>query len=158
MPPRGASQFAQGGESEEGPTYGWTSSLLAWCQLIPDALELSRSRPRAWQRLSVLQGACSAGLAVAPSLTLGFSTASDRCQSARRLPSTSPGGRDERNITQRRIGQQVEVGRYEIPTGERVLVGRRIDGEVHIFDCPRSGRGRRYFVEKGFESKAELRC
>ena len=59
-------------------------------------------------------------------------------------------------ITQRRTGQAAEVGRYETPAGERVLVGRRIDGEVHVFDCPRSGKGRRYFVEAGFESKAEL--
>ncbi len=58
--------------------------------------------------------------------------------------------------TQCRTGQPVEVGRYKTPSGERALIGRRIDGEVHIFDCPRSGRGRRYFVEAGFDSKAEL--
>ena len=59
-------------------------------------------------------------------------------------------------ITQRRTGQPVEVGRYKTPAGERALIGRRIDGEVHVFDCPRRGRGRRYFVEAGFDSKAEL--
>ncbi len=58
--------------------------------------------------------------------------------------------------TQSRTGQPVEVGRYKTPAGERALIGRRIDGEVHVFDCPRSGRGRRYFVEAGFDSKAEL--
>lgn len=57
---------------------------------------------------------------------------------------------------QRKTGQPVEVGRYETSAGERVIVGRRIDGEVHVFDCPRQGRGRRYFVEGGFESQAEL--
>jgi hypothetical protein len=54
------------------------------------------------------------------------------------------------------IGKPVELGRYEIPSGERVLVGRRIDGVVHVFDCPPAGRGRRYFVEAGFHSLAEL--
>jgi hypothetical protein len=54
------------------------------------------------------------------------------------------------------IGKPVELGRYEIPTGERVLVGRRIEGIVHVFDLPQSGRGRRYFVEAGFHSLAEL--
>ena len=43
-----------------------------------------------------------------------------------------------------------------MPDEARVLVGRRIDGIVHVYDYPRSGRGRRYFVESGFESKAEL--
>ncbi len=55
-----------------------------------------------------------------------------------------------------RIGKQVELGRYEIASGERVLVGGRIDGVVHVFDCPQGGRGRRYFVEAGFRSLAEL--
>ena len=48
------------------------------------------------------------------------------------------------------------LGRYETPEGGRVLVGRRIEGQVHIYDYPANGSGRRYFVEKGFESKAEL--
>lgn len=51
---------------------------------------------------------------------------------------------------------QVELGRYETPAGERVLLGRRIEGVVHVFDWPAAGRGRRYFVEAGFASKAEL--
>lgn len=50
----------------------------------------------------------------------------------------------------------VELGGYETPEGPRVLIGRRIEGEVHVYDAPRSRRGRRYFVEAGFESKAEL--
>lgn len=51
---------------------------------------------------------------------------------------------------------RVELGRYEIPGGERVLVGQRIEGVVHVSDWPASGRGRRYPVEVGFESFAEL--
>lgn len=60
-------------------------------------------------------------------------------------------------VTQSSTGQPVELGRYSIPEeGERILVGRRIDGKVHVFDYPGGRRGRRYFVEAGFGSKAEL--
>jgi hypothetical protein len=52
-------------------------------------------------------------------------------------------------------GARVELGRYETPEGERVLVGRRIEGEVFVYDHP-VGQGRPYFVERGFDSKAEL--
>ncbi|MEX2105557.1 MAG: hypothetical protein WD810_01530 [Solirubrobacterales bacterium] len=53
-------------------------------------------------------------------------------------------------------GSHVELGRYVTPAGHRVLVGRRIDGIVHVFDWPASGRGCRYLVEAGLSSKAEL--
>jgi hypothetical protein len=49
-----------------------------------------------------------------------------------------------------------ELGRYSLTDEERVLVGRRIDGEVFVYDYPRDGQGRGFFVESGFESKAEL--
>lgn len=49
-----------------------------------------------------------------------------------------------------------ELGRYSLTDEERVLVGRRIDGEVFVYDYPRGGQGRGFFVESGFESKAEL--
>ncbi len=52
-------------------------------------------------------------------------------------------------------GARVELARYETEEGERVLVGRRIDGEVFVYDHP-VGPGRPYFVERGFSSKAEL--
>jgi hypothetical protein len=52
-------------------------------------------------------------------------------------------------------GAKVELGRYDTEEGERVLVGRRIDGEVFVYDQP-VGAGRPYFVERGIESKAEL--
>jgi hypothetical protein len=48
------------------------------------------------------------------------------------------------------------VGHYSVPDESRVLVGRRIENEVYVYDYPEDGNGRRYFVEKGFESKAEL--
>jgi hypothetical protein len=49
-----------------------------------------------------------------------------------------------------------ELGRYSLSDEERVLVGRRIHGEVFVYDYPREGNGRRYFVESGFGSKGEL--
>jgi hypothetical protein len=48
------------------------------------------------------------------------------------------------------------VGRYTVGEEPRVLVGRRIDGEVYVYDYPANGHGRPYFVEMGFASKAEL--
>lgn len=48
------------------------------------------------------------------------------------------------------------LGHYSVPDEARVLIGRRIEGKVYVYDYPRDGRGRRYFVEAGFESKAEL--
>lgn len=53
-------------------------------------------------------------------------------------------------------GELCELGRYAVPEEARILVGRRIDGTVHVFDWPAAGPGRRYHVEAGFESKAEL--
>ena len=58
--------------------------------------------------------------------------------------------------TQPTTDRPVVLGRYEIPEGKRVLIGRRIGGVVHVLDWPRNGTGRRYHVEAGFESKAEL--
>jgi hypothetical protein len=52
--------------------------------------------------------------------------------------------------------QLAVLGRYTTADEERVLVGRRIESEVFVYDYPVGGEGRRYFVERGFESKAEL--
>ncbi len=52
--------------------------------------------------------------------------------------------------------QLCELGHYAVPDEARVLVGRRIDGVVHVYDYSRDGHGRPYFVEAGFESKGEL--
>lgn len=48
------------------------------------------------------------------------------------------------------------LARYAVFDEARILVGRRIEGEVFVYDYPATRRGRRYFVESGFESKAEL--
>jgi hypothetical protein len=55
--------------------------------------------------------------------------------------------------------QTVELGRYVTDRGEeRLIVGRRIDGVVHVYDRALRGGGgdRAYFVESGVETKAEL--
>jgi hypothetical protein len=49
-----------------------------------------------------------------------------------------------------------ELGQYTLSDEARVLVGRLIEGVLHVFDHPRDGGGRRYFVEAGFESDREL--
>lgn len=54
------------------------------------------------------------------------------------------------------LAQLHELGRYTLPEEARVLVGRRIENEVFVYDYPRDGHGRRYFVESGVESKVEL--
>ena len=63
--------------------------------------------------------------------------------------------------TTRNTHQTVELGRYYTARGEeRLLVARRgEDDVVRVSDIPNAGdrhRGRSYFVEAGFDSKAEL--
>jgi hypothetical protein len=48
------------------------------------------------------------------------------------------------------VGERVELGRYRISTGERVLYGQRVNGVVRITDNP-SDNGRAYLVERGLE-------
>jgi len=45
-----------------------------------------------------------------------------------------------------------ELGRYRIAgVGERVLRGRRVDGEAIVIDVPAGSQGRVYLVERGVE-------
>ena len=53
-------------------------------------------------------------------------------------------------------GDRVELGRYTISAGERVLYGQRVHGVVRVVDVPAAGRGRRYIIERGLTSMAEL--
>ena len=50
-----------------------------------------------------------------------------------------------------RVGQRVELARYRIPAGERVLYGQRINGVVRVTDNPANGRGRAYLIERELE-------
>ena len=54
------------------------------------------------------------------------------------------------------VGERVELGRYEITAGERILYGQRVDGVVRVTDKPASGRGRSFLVERGLTSNREL--
>ena len=54
------------------------------------------------------------------------------------------------------VGHRVELARYRISIGERVLYGQRVDGLVRVTDRPATGAGRSYLVERGLTKKAEL--
>src|SRR4051812_29393959 len=54
------------------------------------------------------------------------------------------------------VGARVELARYAISAGERVLFGQRINGIVRVTDCPSREAGRAFLVERGLSSKAEL--
>jgi hypothetical protein len=47
--------------------------------------------------------------------------------------------------------KQVELARYALTRGERVLYGQRVDGVVRVTDRPARGSGRAYLVECGLE-------
>ena len=53
-------------------------------------------------------------------------------------------------------GHPIELGRYTISAGERVIYGQRVLGVVRVVDVPAAGRGRRYIIERGLSSMAEL--
>jgi hypothetical protein len=53
-------------------------------------------------------------------------------------------------------GERVELARYRLTTGERVLYGQRIDGTVAVADVPAGEHGRVYLVERHIESKDAL--
>jgi len=52
-----------------------------------------------------------------------------------------------------RVGERVELARYTIASGERVLYGQRIDGVVRITDHPATEGGRCYLVERELEQE-----
>lgn len=49
------------------------------------------------------------------------------------------------------VGQRVELARYRITAGERILHGQRVDGVVRITDCASDRGSRAYLVERGLE-------
>jgi hypothetical protein len=56
----------------------------------------------------------------------------------------------------RQTNERVELGRYAVAAGERVIHGQRIRGLVRLVDVPAEGRGRRYLIERELTSMAEL--
>jgi hypothetical protein len=55
-------------------------------------------------------------------------------------------------------GTRVELARYTISAGERVVWGQRIEGVVRLSDVAADGRGRRYLIERGIACMAELQA
>jgi hypothetical protein len=51
-----------------------------------------------------------------------------------------------------RAGERVELARYTVSSGRRILYGQRIDGVVRITDRPAGGAGRAYLVERELET------
>jgi hypothetical protein len=50
------------------------------------------------------------------------------------------------------VGERVELARYTISAGQRVLYGQRVAGVVRITDCPSvPGEGRSFLVERELE-------
>jgi hypothetical protein len=47
----------------------------------------------------------------------------------------------------------VELARYSVSAGDRVLYGQRVDGVVRITDMPPEAGGRAYLVERGLEEE-----
>ncbi len=48
-------------------------------------------------------------------------------------------------------GKRVELARYTVPAGERIVYGQRVDGRVRVTDVPRDAGGRAYLIERGLE-------
>jgi len=49
------------------------------------------------------------------------------------------------------VGERMELARYTVPIGQRVLYGQRVNGVVRVTDVPACGRGRAYLVERELE-------
>ena len=52
--------------------------------------------------------------------------------------------------------ERVELARYTVSAGERVIYGQRVLGVVRLADHPADGCGRRYVIERGLTVLAEL--
>ena len=62
-------------------------------------------------------------------------------------------------IKSRRAGQtnaRVELARYSLSAGERVIYGQRVLGVVRLVDVPADGKGRRFIIERELTVMAEL--
>jgi hypothetical protein len=56
--------------------------------------------------------------------------------------------------TQRgRTGPRVELARYSVTAGDRMLYGQRVDGVLRLTDVPLEAGGRAYLVERGLEEE-----
>lgn len=53
--------------------------------------------------------------------------------------------------TQPRVGKRVELARYRITAGERILHGQRVNGIVRVTDSANDPGSRAYLIERGLE-------
>jgi hypothetical protein len=65
---------------------------------------------------------------------------------------TTPQAAERRGAT----NEPVELGRYTIPDGERVIYGQRVLGIVRLVDISATGHGRRYIIERELTVMAEV--
>lgn len=49
------------------------------------------------------------------------------------------------------VGQRVELARYRITAGERILHGQRVNGVVRVTDSANDPGSRAYLIERGLE-------
>jgi hypothetical protein len=49
------------------------------------------------------------------------------------------------------VGERVELARYTIPAGERIIYGQRVRGVVRVIDVPANGGPRAYLIERELE-------
>jgi hypothetical protein len=57
---------------------------------------------------------------------------------------------------ERVTNERVELARYTVSAGERVIHGQRVLGVVWLVDGPADGRGRHYIIERDLTVMAEL--
>lgn len=57
-----------------------------------------------------------------------------------------------------RTGARVELARYSVSSGDRVLYGQRVFGVVRVTDVPQVPGGRAYVVERGLEEEGANAC
>ncbi len=53
---------------------------------------------------------------------------------------------------------RVELARYTISAGERVIYGQRVLGVVRLTDVPADGHGRHYLIERELTRMVELQA
>jgi hypothetical protein len=61
-----------------------------------------------------------------------------------------------RDASAGQTNERVELARYTVTAGERVIHGQRILGVVRLVDNPASGEGRHYVIERELTTMAEL--
>lgn len=50
--------------------------------------------------------------------------------------------------------ERLELGRYVLAEGERVVCAQFANGVLDLIDLPASGRGRRYLIERGLDLRS----